>query len=275
MSNLPASDNFTLTATDRLLVIAPHPDDESLAVGGIIWQARQLNLPVSIIFLTNGDGNRVGVAQYAGTPLPKARHYQAYGALRQDEALRALRHLDIHKQDVHFLGLPDQGLTALLKPEHRTTPHTSRYTKVAHNPYLLSYAQRLPYTFTAATKAIQHLVALTKPTIILLPILEDTHSDHRAASQLLLHAIPQRSAKLYAYPVHYKLFPKPRGLDTDLPLHIPKHHPRKDWIVVPLPEAARMAKHLAVESYQTQLKVPLLAKLMFSLVRSNELLLPL
>jgi len=263
---------FSLETGDSILVVAPHPDDESLGVGGIIWQARQQHIPVSVIFLTNGDGNRVGVMQRYSTLTPKPEQFRHYGEMRQEEAVKALQHLGVHKPQAYFLGLPDQDLKKVHKAEE---PHRGRHTKVKHSPYLHSYAAHLPYTKEAVIKAIQHIIDITKPTLILLPMPEDTHNDHEAGAWLVLDACRNKShgAKLYAYPIHYRFFPKPRGLDTALPLHPPALHPRKDWEIIPLSHEAIKAKHLAVESYISQLQVPLLDKLMFSLIRSNELLL--
>jgi hypothetical protein len=47
-------------ATDRLLVIAPHCDDETLGAGGTIAQARRQGLAVRVVFMTNGDGSATG-----------------------------------------------------------------------------------------------------------------------------------------------------------------------------------------------------------------------
>src|SRR5690242_7448135 len=40
---------------DRLLIIAPHPDDEALAAGGVIQRAIARGARVRIVVLTDGD----------------------------------------------------------------------------------------------------------------------------------------------------------------------------------------------------------------------------
>ena len=47
-----------LSATDRVLVFAPHPDDEVLGAGGVIQQAVAMHLPIKIVFFTYGDSNQ-------------------------------------------------------------------------------------------------------------------------------------------------------------------------------------------------------------------------
>ena len=48
---------FSLHAGTRLLVVAPHPDDESIATGELIQQVRQVGGQVDILLLTHGDNN--------------------------------------------------------------------------------------------------------------------------------------------------------------------------------------------------------------------------
>src|SRR3954469_17557545 len=47
-----------ITADDTVLVVAPHPDDESLCCGGLIHAARNAGARVAIVWITLGDGFR-------------------------------------------------------------------------------------------------------------------------------------------------------------------------------------------------------------------------
>src|SRR5260370_6371267 len=42
---------------DRILFVAPHPDDESLGGGGLLQRAFAAQIPVRILFATSGDNN--------------------------------------------------------------------------------------------------------------------------------------------------------------------------------------------------------------------------
>src|ERR1700722_16913490 len=42
--------------SDRVLVIAPHPDDESLCCAGILQRARANGAAVAVVWITAGDG---------------------------------------------------------------------------------------------------------------------------------------------------------------------------------------------------------------------------
>ena len=44
---------------DRILVLAPHPSDETLAAGGLIQEATALEIPIRVCFFTMGDNNEI------------------------------------------------------------------------------------------------------------------------------------------------------------------------------------------------------------------------
>lgn len=52
---------LTVDADTKLLVIAPHPDDETLSSGGLMQQTREAGGQVKVIYLTDGDGYPEGV----------------------------------------------------------------------------------------------------------------------------------------------------------------------------------------------------------------------
>jgi LmbE family N-acetylglucosaminyl deacetylase len=103
-----------LNAGDRVLAVAVHPDDETLAAGGLIQRARDTAAAVRIVFITSGDDNpwpqRFLEKRWRIGSDDRAR----WAARRQREALAALRRLGVDSDNAVFLGLPDQGLTGCL-----------------------------------------------------------------------------------------------------------------------------------------------------------------
>lgn len=93
----PEADAAMLEAS--ALVIAPHPDDESLGCGGTIIRKRRAGADVSIVFMTDGSASHShGVAA------------DRLVTLRKTEAVAACEVLGLRRRHVHFLDLKDGRL---------------------------------------------------------------------------------------------------------------------------------------------------------------------
>ena len=103
-----------LRAADRILIVAPHPDDESLSSGGLMQRALVAGARIRVVFITNGDNNvwaqRFVEHRYHIGDADRAR----WGARRQQEALHALARIGVPAKCAVFLGFHDQGTSALL-----------------------------------------------------------------------------------------------------------------------------------------------------------------
>jgi LmbE family N-acetylglucosaminyl deacetylase len=104
LRQLPLVTAATALRGRKLLVIAPHPDDESLGAGGLIAATTALGHDVTVIFLTDGEGSHVGSPTYPP---------EALGRLRRSEAITALKALGMDGTTVAFFGLPDGGLSSM------------------------------------------------------------------------------------------------------------------------------------------------------------------
>lgn len=267
---------LNLNLSDRLLIIAPHLDDETLGLGGLIAQARRKKIPVSIVFLTNGDDNLIGANLQFKTGYPTPAQLIKSGELRQQESLQALRTLGVEEKEIYFLGLPDRGLAKLLTAKYTTNPYTAPGTLVNQSPYNLSYISDLPYTGQAAKAALENILTETNPTCIFTSFPEDNHRDHQASSKLLKESLAflPLKPKVYYYLVHYAGYPRPKGINTNLPLLPPGKLAKEPWEVFNLSSDEASQKQTALQAYSSQLRVPQLGRLMRSLVRTNELVLP-
>jgi LmbE family N-acetylglucosaminyl deacetylase len=91
------------TAESRLvLVFAPHPDDEAIAVGGTIAQHRSNGDRVIIVFVTDGSESHAAVLGIHDDPVPAE-----LARIRQGEALEAAAKLCVPAQDVVQFHLQD------------------------------------------------------------------------------------------------------------------------------------------------------------------------
>jgi LmbE family N-acetylglucosaminyl deacetylase len=78
------------------LVISPHPDDETLAVGGLIYSLTKANVDVSIVAVTDGENAYEGEI--------------GLGSIREAEQTAALQALGVPQHKIHRLHLRDSGL---------------------------------------------------------------------------------------------------------------------------------------------------------------------
>ena len=101
---------LSVGAETRLLVVAPHPDDEMLGVAGLTQRVRELNGNVHVIYLTDGDGYPEGVQVQDHIETPSSSDYRGYGRRRRSEARAALRAIGIPDEAHTFLSFPDGGL---------------------------------------------------------------------------------------------------------------------------------------------------------------------
>src|SRR5438105_12356391 len=96
------------------MLIAAHPDDESLACSVVLQRAVHAGAAVRVIYATDGENNpwpqRVIERKWRLHETDRER----WGKLRRQEALAALDVLGVNASDVSFLGWPDQKLTELL-----------------------------------------------------------------------------------------------------------------------------------------------------------------
>ncbi len=129
------------------VVLAPHPDDESLGCGGTIIRLRQLGIPVHVIFVSDGTMSHPNSPAY---PAERLR------ALREAEASEALNRLGVETDACTFMRLPD---TAVPTPDQPG--------------------------FADAVATLTGLIGKIKPATVLIPWERDPHRDHRATWQLL------------------------------------------------------------------------------------------
>jgi LmbE family N-acetylglucosaminyl deacetylase len=94
----------------RILVVAPHPDDESLGCGGLISLAANRGSAFFIVFVTDGA---------ASHPTSRAWPRDRLTAQREQEACRALASLGIGDAPRLFLRLEDANMPAPESPAWR------------------------------------------------------------------------------------------------------------------------------------------------------------
>ena len=257
-----------IDASTSLLVVAPHPDDETLCCAGVIQRVLHAGGRVSIVWLTSGDGSRLSSLFVEKELLVHPQTMRALGIRRMAEARAAAGALGVPPGAQFFLGYPDQGLEQLLGA-HRTSPYTSAYTGSAVVPYAGALFPGHPYTGESLTRDFAAVLARVQPTLILAPSLRDEHPDHRAAGRLALEAAHGAAATRYWIVHGGEAWPSPRGLLPGLP-ETPA--PRAAGLA-PLPfeltPAEEDGKLAALKAHGTQLRMT--APFLLAFVRTSEL----
>lgn len=192
MSGLPLAPLDAILPPGPALVLAPHPDDETLGCGGLIAEACTQGRDIHVLVVTDGTGSHAGSRAW---PAPRLR------ALREGEIREAARRLGLGQDHISFLGLRDTQ-----------APHDGP-------------------AFENAVAAVASHAAARGVAAILATWLHDPHADHVATARIAREAAPRTGARLVSYPVWGWTLP-PGQMLPDAPIRgwrlaIARHLPAK------------------------------------------------
>lgn len=183
---------WPVSAQTRLLVVAPHPDDETLGCGLLLQQVLAAGGQVRVVLMTDGDNNPWPQRFLERRVVIDDAARQRWGARRRDELIRALARLGVPATALHRLGWQDMAVTQRLREQPK-----------------------------AAIAAMRAAIAAFQPSVICGPALRDSHPDHGAAHVLCRLALAglEPAPALLAYPVHGSADPLayPIAIDAKAP----------------------------------------------------------
>jgi len=273
---------LSLTGHQRLLIFAPHCDDETLGSAGLILAAERIGIQVRVVIATNGDGYFFATAEDFRKVYPTARDFIHMGEVRQQESLAALKILGLEADRVTFLSYPDRGTPSEWNNHWSVQqPYRSPFSQDTKSPYPATYNPNSVYAGQDYLADIISVIKNYRPDLIIYPYPNDEHPDHWGLNAFVRLAITEVSRSDPAfqptqltYLIHQPGFPTVKGLKTNESLVPPPAllsiHP--DWFGLELTLADVLKKGQAVQAYRSQL--PLLHTLMDSFVRTNELFSP-
>lgn len=165
VSLLPIRAAETVKNWGATLVVAPHPDDESLGCGGAIALLRRFEIEVSVLTMSDGTLSHPNSKQFPATTLRD---------LREREMLDALAVLDVPAENAAFLRFKD-----------RSIPNFENEN------------------FAAAVEICEEYLRRVRPQTVLLPWRRDPHPDHRASTQIFFEAVKKIDAppQILEYPI--------------------------------------------------------------------------
>ncbi len=271
-----------ISNTTRLIVFAPHPDDESLGAGGLIQRVLKAGGKVKVVFITSGDGFPEGVEKEDHISHPTAKDYRKYGVERREEALKATATLGMQEHDVIFLGFPDGGLSYLrLKFRAHPFAYTSPFTRENRPPIAECILPHCDYTGRDLSKEIERVVAEFRPNLAATTPADDWHPDHNSTYFFVKEALrhlngkhPNLKPHVLTFLIHFEQWPIDRGSGAGAHLNPPDDFPDKarEWISFPLKPEEVEIKRKAILEYHTQMLV--MGGYLMSFARSNELYMP-
>ncbi len=260
---LPALPIWRPERYQRILILAPHPDDESLAAGGVIATALAAARPphIQVVVVTGGD------ASYSTAWLnghnPVSRHsFRRLAIERQRESALALASLGLSPRQMHFWGFPDRGLEPIWQRRWRDgTPYRSRTTGLTAAAHAVN-SPVTPYTGVGLLGLLRRTLADFQPEVLIMPHPRDAHPDHRALARFTSLAVTLNQAEglsptphLLAYVVwlrgNLRLASLRLGRDS---LRLPARLVADEapWLRLPLTSAAMAQKALALQCYRSQ-----------------------
>lgn len=223
------------SSADRVLIIAPHPDDETLGAAGAIQSALEAGARVKVLYLTDGEGNALAFLFHRRRIPLRAADFAEIGRLRRAEAASAMGVLGVGEENLIFMGYPDRGILAA-------------WRQGAAN----------------IVRDFEEILSSFRPTRIFVTSPWDSNADHRAAYLCLSAALSRSNGggiapAVYLYPVHG---------------HRPKRHPaaeRRDfrWVRLPMSPEQVSKKERAVGKYESQLSYK--RGFLLSFVKADEL----
>jgi LmbE family N-acetylglucosaminyl deacetylase len=253
---------------ERILVVAPHMDDESIAAAGYAFAALDRGATVFVAFLTAGDCSRLAARLLHRTFVPTPSQYITLGHLRIAEARKAMGILGVREEHAFVLGYPDRGLRVMVDEPRRVV--RSPGTQQDQIPYEEAVAPGSPHTFENLLRDMLRVLELSRPTVVVAPVAFDAHSDHSATAQAVDEALSRSpfTPRRLGYLVHTS------ALKSLVPLRHRALEPPDalrslEWTTFPLCAEMQRLKDAVLSTYKSQ--QPYTYLLRNSFVRSNEL----
>ena len=165
---LPEIDLANVIKNQPLLVVAPHPDDESLGCGGMIAEAGKLGGRVHIVVVTDGARSH---------PQSRTHPKDRLRSIRRSETIEAASVLGVPAGEVSFLDVPD-----------------------GHAPRSGAAARAIGQRLASLARGISAKTIFTSWDF-------DSHPDHAATYAYACFAAEKLGMPLFSYPVWAWMLP--------------------------------------------------------------------
>lgn len=285
-SHAVSEQSLPIADGERLLILAPHPDDESLSAAGLIHRVLEKHGSVRTVVVTAGDAYVEAVQHETGKSHPTASDYLEYGEMRLEESRRAARILGKNFIHMDMLGFSDGAIYPMLVSNwQRRHPDKSPFTHASRVPYPDAEAKGVAQAGQELRNELLAIMQESKPTLIVFPDVMENDSDHAGLGMFGLLAVHDwlansngtiDSPRLLAYLIHWQNgWPSGSNLDTpidlsDQPLYLPTNLPLRGHTrsCLNLSKQEIDLKREALAQYQTQQQA--MAPFLSAFIRSTE-----
>jgi LmbE family N-acetylglucosaminyl deacetylase len=204
---LPLLPSEMVVELGSTVIVAPHPDDETLGCGGLIALLNARDVPVHVIVMSDGTGSH-----RSSTAFPSERLHR----LRQSETMAALAELTQGRGTarVDFLDLPDERVP---------------------NRHAPGFDEAVRRCAAAIEKGDE------TPSTVVVTWRRDPHCDHRASWQIARGAL--QCLRLYPRVLEYPVWVSESGDPADFPMSGEMRAWRLDIGAVLGTKMAAIAKH--------------------------------
>ena len=178
LSFVKSAQPFFVDEIRSAIIVAPHPDDESLGCGGTIALLRSAGIPVTVIFVTDGSMSHPSSKKYPADRLVR---------LREGEALNAVQVLGVEASCIRFMLLKDAAVPM----------HNER-------------------VFDKSVARMREEIEALQPDVLFAPWRRDPHKDHQATAAIIKEALAGYSLPVRL--LEYFIWLWERSRPEDLPL---------------------------------------------------------
>ncbi|MCS7265155.1 MAG: PIG-L family deacetylase [Armatimonadetes bacterium] len=236
---------------ERVVILSPHPDDETLGCAGLIQRLLESGIFPFLIMVTNGDGFDASIHLKLHEIQIKPKDREVYALMRRRETITAMQILGLPPSQIEFLDFSERTIVS---------------------DWLLEGDEKF-------VDAIAERLAKIKPTAVVLPSRYDDHPVHAVTCSLVWAALfnlvsekrIEQMPLVLEFLIHYGEFPRPQGFHPSLNLLPPSELLlTARWYQVSLSPKMRQKKWEALKAYGTQ-KLPLTWRFLKSFVRENEI----
>ncbi len=265
--------------SEKVLVVAPHPDDEALGLGGVLQQARSAGADIRVLYLTNGELNEMASIFYRKRPLVLRSDFIKNGLIRKNEAVDAMAFLGLGTEDLVFFGYPDGGMLNIwLKTWGSSKPFRSLFTRINQVPYADCFSAGNYYRGDEIIRDLEKLLLAFQPTRVFVTAPFDLNPDHQAAYLYLEVALMNLDAqlvpapKVHLYVIHAHQWPQPRKFSPARSLRSPPKVDRAEgvhWTRVPMTVEESKKKAETIMKYKSQIAYK--KNFLLSFARTNEI----